>query len=113
MLYGIEFLTDTGKAKESENAAKSVLKLSMRGRLNISTAGELTALLEAVIKGDTVREVLNYVQFSSDALVTQLRRDVEAALREGRIGYEESGRLLRFYEEGLHGYTYLEDAHER
>ena len=24
-----------------------------------------------------------------------------------------SGRLLRYYEEGLHGYTYLEDAHER
>ena len=65
-------------------------------------------ILDSVIKGDTVREVLNYVQFKADALVTQLRRDVETALREGRIGYEESGRLLRFYEEGLHGYTYLE-----
>src|SRR5258708_4991145 len=70
-------------------------------------------ILEAVIKGDTVREVLNYVQFTSDALVTILRRDVETALREGRMGYEESGQLLRFYEEGLHGYTYLEDVHER
>ena len=29
---------------------------------------------------------------------------------KGRIGYEESGRLLRFYEEGLNGYTYLEDV---
>ncbi|MGH9660419.1 MAG: biosynthetic arginine decarboxylase, partial [Bryobacteraceae bacterium] len=76
-----------------------------------SETGEV--LLDAVIKGDTVREVLDYVQFKSDALVAQLRRDVETALREGRIGYEESGRLLRFYEEGLHGYTYLEDAHER
>jgi arginine decarboxylase len=65
-------------------------------------------ILDSVIKGDTVREVLNYVQFSSDALVSTLRRDVETALREGRIGYEESGRLLRFYEQGLHGYTYLE-----
>ena len=64
--------------------------------------------VDQVIKGDTVREVLDYVQFKSDALVTSLRRDVELALREGRIGYEESGRLLRFYEEGLHGYTYLE-----
>ena len=43
-----------------------------------------------------------------ERVVTALRRDVESALREGRIGYEESGRLLRFYEEGLHGYTYLE-----
>ncbi len=65
------------------------------------------------VKGDTVREVLNYVQFSSDALVSRLRRDVETALREGRLGYEESGRLLKFYEEGLHGYTYLEDVHEQ
>jgi arginine decarboxylase len=70
-------------------------------------------ILEAVIKGDTVREVLDYVQFKSDALVTVLRRDVESALREGRMGYEESGQLLKFYEEGLHGYTYLEDVHER
>ena len=65
-------------------------------------------ILDTVIKGDTVREVLAYVQFSADSLVTQLRRDVETALREGRLGYEESGRLLRFYEEGMQGYTYLE-----
>jgi arginine decarboxylase len=66
--------------------------------------------LDAVIKGDTVRDVLDYVQFKADALITQLRKDVEAAVREGRMGYEESGRLLRFYEDGLHGYTYLESA---
>ena len=66
-------------------------------------------ILDAVIKGDTVREALNYVQFKAETLVAQLRRDVETAVREGRIGYEESGRLLRFYEDGLHGYTYLED----
>ncbi|MGO4880207.1 MAG: hypothetical protein ACLP59_05225 [Bryobacteraceae bacterium] len=53
------------------------------------------------------------MQFSADALVSRLRRDVECALREGRLGYEESGRLLKFYEEGLLGYTYLEDVHER
>ena len=74
--------------------------------VRLSETGEV--ILDSVIKGDTVREVLNYVQFQSEALVTALRRDVESALREGRIGYEESGRLLRFYEEGLHGYTYLE-----
>jgi arginine decarboxylase len=42
------------------------------------------------------------------ALLEQFRTDVETAVREGRIGYEESGSLLRFYEEGLNGYTYLE-----
>jgi len=66
-------------------------------------------MLDEVIKGDTVREVLDYVQFKSDSLIARLRRSVEAAVREGRLSYEESGRLLRFYEEVLHGYTYLED----
>src|SRR6185369_154720 len=65
-------------------------------------------VLDAVIRGDTVREVLDYVQFKSPALLEQFRKDVEAAVRDGRIGYEESGALLRFYEEGLNGYTYLE-----
>jgi len=48
------------------------------------------------------------VQFNAKALLEEFRRDVEIALRDGRIGYEESGRLLRFYEDGLNGYTYLE-----
>jgi len=79
--------------------------------VRLSPAGE--TILDSVIKGDTVREVLNYVQFSSDSLVTMMRRDAECALREGRLTYEESGALLKFYEEGLHGYTYLEDVHEQ
>ena len=62
----------------------------------------------AVIRGDTVRDVLDYVQFQSKTLLEQFRKDVEAAVRDGHIGYEESGLLLRFYEEGLNGYTYLE-----
>lgn len=76
--------------------------------VRIGESGE--PILDAVIKGDTVREVLNYVQFKADALITELRKDVETAVREGRMGYEESGCLLRFYEDGLHGYTYLEGA---
>jgi arginine decarboxylase len=76
--------------------------------VHVSMNGNGEVILESVIKGDTVREVLDYVQFHSETLLAQFRKDVEAALREGRIGYEESGRLLRFYEDGLQGYTYLE-----
>ena len=79
--------------------------------VRLNPSGEV--LLDEVIKGDTVREVLDYVQFKADNLIARLRKSVEAAVREGRLSYEESGRLLRYYEEGLHGYTYLEDAHER
>lgn len=70
-----------------------------------------TPMLEAVIRGDSVKEVLAYVQFSAGALLEQFRLDVEKAVMDGHIGYEESGRLLKFYEEGLYGYTYLEDVH--
>jgi len=76
--------------------------------VHVSLNGNGEIILDNVIKGDTVREVLDYVQFRAESLLGQFRKDVEAALREGRIGYEESGRLLRFYEEGLNGYTYLE-----
>jgi arginine decarboxylase len=70
-------------------------------------------VLDAVIKGDTVKEVLDYVEFDADTLVRKLRHDVEHAVREGKISYEESGRLLQFYEEGLQGYTYLEEPREK
>jgi arginine decarboxylase len=66
------------------------------------------ARLDALIKGDTVREVLDYVEFDAEMLLGKLRTDVETAVREGRVDYEGAGRLLRFYEDGLHGYTYLE-----
>jgi arginine decarboxylase len=79
--------------------------------VRLGPSGEV--MLDEVIKGDTVREVLDYVQFKTDSLVARLRRSVESAVREGLLGYEESGKLLRFYEEGLHGYTYLEDPHVR
>ncbi len=78
--------------------------------VSLDDKGEV--VLEAVIKGDTVREVLDYVEFEPESLIRQLRDSVELAVREGRIDYEEAGRFARFYEEGLQGYTYLEGVHE-
>ncbi len=69
--------------------------------------------VEEVVRGDTVREVLQYVQFNGEELLARMRRDVERAVREKTISVEESALLLRFYESGLQGYTYLEDPHER
>jgi arginine decarboxylase len=70
-------------------------------------------VVEAVIKGDTVSEVLQYVEFDPRVLIRQLRSAVEQAIRENRIDDRQAGRLLRFYEAGLEGYTYLEDGRER
>ena len=44
----------------------------------------------------------------AEALLGKLRTDVETAVHAGQLDYEGAGRLLRFYEDGLHGYTYLE-----
>lgn len=81
--------------------------------VHVSLDSHGNVVLDAVIKGDTVREVLDYVEFDAEVLVRKLRNDVELAVREGRFTYEESGRLLEFYEEGLQGYTYLEEPRER
>jgi arginine decarboxylase len=78
--------------------------------VSLSDRGEV--ILDRVVQGDTVEQVLNYVQFSVQDLLAELRRDVETAFDDGKIDQEESDRLLRFYEEGLYGYTYLEDIQE-
>jgi arginine decarboxylase len=65
-------------------------------------------VLDSIIKGETVREVLDYVQFNGRELTDRLQMAVELAVRDGRISHEEAGRLVKFYEEGLNGYTYLE-----
>jgi arginine decarboxylase len=75
---------------------------------NGEDAGE-GARVEHIIKGDTVAEVLKYVEFDPEALMGKLRRDVEAAVHTGRMEDQQAGRLLKFYEEALQGYTYLED----
>jgi len=78
--------------------------------LHIGTdeAGRWT--IEELIEGDTVREVLRYVQFDPDGLMAAFRRDVERAMRDGRLALGEGRQLVRFYQEGLNGYTYLEEG---
>ncbi len=75
--------------------------------VRLDETGEI--VLDGVVKGDTVREVLAYVQYNADELLNQLRKDVERAVRSNMITVQESRQLLRFYETGLEGYTYLEE----
>ena len=81
--------------------------------VHVRTSESGEPVLEAVIRGDTVREVLDYVSFSAPVLVERFRADVETAMRDGKIDYHEAGRLVRSYEEGMRGYTYLEEGHGR
>ncbi|HEX2222676.1 MAG TPA: biosynthetic arginine decarboxylase, partial [Thermoanaerobaculia bacterium] len=64
--------------------------------------------IDGVVNGDTVTDVLRYVRYDRDNLVARVRRAAETAWRAKRMTLEESRRLVRRYEEGLSGYTYLE-----
>ena len=61
-----------------------------------------------VVEGDSVTEVLGYVQYQKQNLVQRVRLASEEALRKGLLTFEESALLMRRFDEGLSGYTYLE-----
>jgi arginine decarboxylase len=65
--------------------------------------------LDHVVQGDTVSEVLSYVEYDRLDLIKRIRNLAEFSVREGGLTFEESAKLMRRYEEGLAGYTYLED----
>ena len=76
--------------------------------VSLEPSGEVR--VDHVVKGDRVKDVLSYVEYHTDELLSLMRRDIERAVRHKQISLEESGRLLRFYESGLRGYTYLEES---
>jgi arginine decarboxylase len=61
-----------------------------------------------LLEGDSVEEVLSYVQYDRRLLVERVRRAIEAALQRGTISLEEAALLRRRYAQALSGYTYLE-----
>ena len=63
--------------------------------------------IEHVVKGDTMTEVLSYVQYDSEDLIENIRRRTEQALQENTITLTEAQLLLRHYEQSLSRYTYL------
>jgi arginine decarboxylase len=63
--------------------------------------------IDEVTLGDTVTDVLKYVDYSPSVLINRLRDNVEGALRRGQMTLEESKQLMERYREGLSSYTYL------
>ncbi|WP_341737796.1 biosynthetic arginine decarboxylase [Microcoleus sp. CAWBG640] len=64
--------------------------------------------IEHVVKGDTMKEVLSYVQYDAESLVESIRRQTEEALQQNKITLSESQLLLQNYERSLSQYTYLQ-----
>ncbi|HMN97178.1 MAG TPA: biosynthetic arginine decarboxylase [Phycisphaerales bacterium] len=64
--------------------------------------------IDELVEGDSVREVLSYVQYDVNRLAQEIRRECEQAVRRSLMSVSESQALVRAYERGLAGYTYLE-----
>ncbi len=64
--------------------------------------------IDQVIDGETVAEVLDYVQYNSKKLVRTVETWVMTSVKAGKISAEEGKEFLSIYRSGLYGYTYLE-----
>ncbi|NNE18454.1 MAG: arginine decarboxylase, partial [Myxococcales bacterium] len=60
-----------------------------------------------VIKGDSIDEVLRYLQYDPEEMVERVRKQAERALNQGRMSLPQLRTFMLHYEESLRGYTYL------
>ena len=64
--------------------------------------------IDQIIDGETVAEVLEYVQYNPKKLVRTVETWVTSSVKSGIITAEEGKEFLSNYRSGLYGYTYLE-----
>ena len=64
--------------------------------------------IEEIVEGDTVREVLAYMQYDPTLLARAIRRECEGSVHRGSMTARESREMVLAFETGLAGYTYLE-----
>ena len=64
--------------------------------------------IDQVIDGETVAEVLDYVQYNPKKMVRMVETWVTTSVKSGKITAEEGKEFLSNYRSGLYGYTYLE-----
>lgn len=77
--------------------------------VHISLTEHGTYNVEHVVEGDSVKDVLAYVEYQKGELLERVRRASEVAISGGRISRSEARLLLELYEKGLNAYTYLRE----
>lgn len=65
-------------------------------------------VIDKVIEGETVADVLEYVQFMPKRMARTVEVWVTSSVKKGIISAEEGREFLSNYRSGLYGYTYLE-----
>ncbi len=74
--------------------------------IHVDDAGEIS--YEQELDGDSVGDVLSYVEYNPQGLLARFRELAEEAVRQKRISATERREILDAYENGLRGYTYFE-----
>ena len=65
-------------------------------------------VVDKIIEGETIADVLDYVQFDHKRLVRAIEIWVSKSVKSGVITLEEGKEFISNYRSGLYGYTYLE-----
>jgi len=76
--------------------------------VHIRTDGEYLKM-DQVTEGESISKVLDHVQFRETVLIDRLHRQIQSACASGRLSHREASAFLHFYQQGLQGYTYLEE----
>ena len=74
--------------------------------VRISDEGHYDLVRE--IQGDSVADVLTYVEYDPKVMQNNFRETAEEAIREGRITVGDRREIMDAYDNGLRGYTYFE-----
>jgi len=78
--------------------------------VHVRLDGEGGYEVDHVVRGDSISEVLRYVQYDPEILAEVVRKQAERALQQRKITLPQMRLLMRHYEEGLRSYTYLTDG---
>ena len=71
------------------------------------TASGENFVVKSVVRGDTVRDVLSYVQYDDKELIRQIEQTIESAVQDGRIDLHQANETMQAYEKAVNQYTYL------
>ncbi len=75
-------------------------------QVEVDDDGQLT--YQSEVDGDTVADVLSYVEHDPSELMRRMKNLAERAVQEGRISPAERAEIIDAYRSGLYGYTYFE-----
>jgi arginine decarboxylase len=75
--------------------------------VHVRLNGEFGYSIRHLVKGDSIADVLKYVEYDPEAMSEAIRRGAERAVASGRLSNEQLRTLLRHYERSLRSYTYL------